>query len=260
MKNNFADPNVNNDKPRYVFFHVPHDGNAFPDELMTSVCISRDEFMYYHNQMRDIDARYMIPDEYAAQSECFEVSRLLCDVERFIGSQEIMERYGMGFCYEKVYNQKTIKHTDESLKLATRKYYNAHHRKLCDMCNEHSRVLFFDMHSYADELIQPHAIMKSTPDLCIGTDADFTPPMLTEIVRKRFSEIGFSIAENAPYEGLYVPENVLYQQSNCDFVGVMLEFNKRCYCENSGHSISNRLDLIKAALCRVISDCKAMHL
>ena len=105
---------------RYVFFHVPHDGNTFPDELMDSICVAHEEFMYYHRKMRDIDARCMIPREYLNQCERFLVSRMLCDVERFIGPQEIMERYGMGFCYEKAYDGKTIKHLNESVKLATR--------------------------------------------------------------------------------------------------------------------------------------------
>ena len=251
------------DKPsndqRYVFFHVPHDGHTFPAELMSSVCITREDFMNYHQMMRDIDARRMIPEEYLDQAECFAVSRLLCDVERFIGPQEIMERYGMGFCYEKAYDGKTIKHVDEVLKLATREYYDIHHKKLCSVCNEHSNVMFFDLHSYSDSLIQSHAMMRNTPDLCIGTDANFTPPILREIIYKRFGEAGFSIAENAPYDGLYVPENVLYGQCDCDFIGVMLEFNKRCYCDSNERSINKRLELIRSTIRRVIADYEQIH-
>ncbi len=247
-------------EPRYVFFHVPHDGSLFPEELMDSVCVAREEFMRYHDKMRDVDVRRMIPEEYLNSSECFEVSRLLCDVERFIGPQEIMERYGMGFCYEKAYDGKTIKHADEAARLAARRYYDAHHRKLCDVCAEHQRVLFFDMHSYSDELIQPHAAMRNTPDICIGTDKGFTPPLLSGIIRSIFSELGFSTAENAPYAGVYVPENVLYGQSGCDFAGVMLEFNRRCYCDAEGHSVNSRLELIKNAVRRIISRCGSLCL
>ena len=257
MKHSFDGRNKCSE-PRYVFFHVPHDGSLFPAELMDSVCVSHDEFMHYHDKMRDIGAGRMIPEEYLGSSECFEVSRLLCDVERFIGPQEIMERCGMGFCYEKAYDGKTIKHADAQAKLAARKYYDEHHRRLCEMCDEHPRVLLFDMHSYADELIQPHAAMRNTPDLCIGTDAGFTPPLLSGIIRRCFSELGFSTAENAPYAGVYVPENVLYGQSSCDFAGVMLEFNRRCYCDEEGHPTDSRLELIKSAVRRVISCCGSL--
>lgn len=242
-------------KPRYVFFHVPHDGSLFPEELMSSVCIAHEEFMHYHEKMRDTGAGDMIPEEYLDSTERFEVSRLLCDVERFIGPQEIMERYGMGFCYERAYDGKRIKRADAQLRLAARRYYDAHHRKLCDVCAGHSRVLLFDMHSYADELIQAHAAMRDTPDLCIGTAAGFTPPVLSETIRRCFSELGFSTAENAPYEGVYVPENVLYGQNSCDLAAVMLEFNKRCYCDSDGRPISSRLELIKNAIRRVIAGC-----
>ena len=54
--------------------------------------------------MRDTDISLAVPEEYRSGALCcrFGISRLLCDVERFAGPEEIMERYGMGYCYEKV--------------------------------------------------------------------------------------------------------------------------------------------------------------
>ena len=82
-----------------IIFHVPHDGNTFLPELMSSVVIDAQAFAFHHSQMRDVDATLFAPDIPGAQMIKFEVSRLLCDVERFIGDGEIMEKYGMGFCY-----------------------------------------------------------------------------------------------------------------------------------------------------------------
>ena len=47
--------------PRFILFHVPHDGRKFPPELLPSVCIRREEFEAYHEKMRDTDAAYLIP-------------------------------------------------------------------------------------------------------------------------------------------------------------------------------------------------------
>ncbi|MCQ2449632.1 MAG: N-formylglutamate amidohydrolase, partial [Clostridia bacterium] len=84
-----------------VIFHVPHDGTQFPKELMQSVCIAPDRFLAYHKKMRDTAARLFAPPE-LGEVISFDVSRLLCDVERFTDGTEPMERFGMGFCYERV--------------------------------------------------------------------------------------------------------------------------------------------------------------
>ena len=96
---------------RCPIFHIPHDGNQFPKELMESVCVSEEQFELYHERMRDIGVSLMIPSAYRTQSQTvrFPVSRLLCDVERFLGPEEVMERYGMGFCYEKAFDGTKIK-------------------------------------------------------------------------------------------------------------------------------------------------------
>ena len=89
--------------PRYPVFHVPHAGWQFPFELLPSVCVSEEQFRRYHEQMSDTDAGMLVPEAYRGGDmyERFQISRLMCDVERFIGPEEEMEQYGMGFCYEK---------------------------------------------------------------------------------------------------------------------------------------------------------------
>ena len=115
--------------PRFPVFHIPHDGWEFPEELMESVCISHDLFMKYHEEMRDTDISRAVPNAYYGGDMChtFRISRLLCDVERFIGPEEIMEQYGMGFCYEKAYDGTVIKHVTRTLKEKTLAHYRKHH-------------------------------------------------------------------------------------------------------------------------------------
>ena len=49
---------------RHVVFHVPHDGWMFPQELVSSVCVSADEFMDCHRMMRDLEVSAMVPEAY----------------------------------------------------------------------------------------------------------------------------------------------------------------------------------------------------
>ncbi len=244
--------------PRYPVFHVPHDGNIFPEELMTDVCIPPQDFMAYHEAMRNLCVHRLVPHPYVGQMlKIFDISRLLCDVERFIGPAEIMERVGMGFCYEKAYDGTIIKRVTKKTRAAARVYYDRHHREINALCARHPRMLFFDMHSYTDAIIPAFARVagKPTPDLCIGTDRRFTPPRLTEIIRKRFGEAGFSMAENGPYSGHYVPESVLNGSSGCDFAGIMLEFNRRAYCDGSGEPDQRRVEKIQQIVRTVMADC-----
>ena len=244
-------------EPRHPIFHVPHDGHLFPKELTGDICIPEALFMAYHHQMRDQDVGMMVPCSPAGDRVSFPVSRLLCDVERLIGPEEIMEQYGMGFCYEKAFDGRVIKHISENGRKAARWYYDRHHRHINDLCDRHSRVLFFDMHSYSDAIIPPFARRPGTetPDLCIGTDPRFTPKQLKDTVQGLFAQAGFSTGENTPYEGLYVPENILAGQSGCDFIGIMLEFNRGVYCTPAGQTDKARVTLICSLIGRVLADC-----
>ena len=245
--------------PRFPVFHVPHDGSAFPTELMSSVCVPEAEFMAYHEDMRDRDTADMIPRPYfgGGMTVRCEVSRLLCDVERLTGPEEIMEQYGMGFCYERAYDGRVVKRVTQKVKAVARMYYDRHHRHINQFCRQHKRVILFDMHSYHDEILPPFARRTGpvTPDLCIGTDPRFTPPRLREIVRSRFTAAGFTTAENNPYSGLYIPECATQENSPCDFVGIMLEFHRRAYCNGQREAIRERIERIRSVIREIMADC-----
>ena len=250
MRPNRTNPLAVTPGPRHPVFHIPHDGRFFPPELMTEVCVPREELLACHRMMRDQDVRLLVPPFIAGSRVVFPVSRLLCDVERFIGPEEIMERYGMGFCYERVWDGRRIKRVTERGREAARRWYDAHHRRMNLLCARHGRVLLFDLHSYHDAILPPFARRpgRDTPDLCIGTDPRFTPPQLRERVRACFTAAGFTTAENVPYEGLYVPEDVMDGRCGCDFAGVMLEFHRRAYCGRGGAADPGRIALIRSLI------------
>lgn len=243
--------------PRFPLWHIPHDGRKFPIKLLCSVSVARDEFEAYHEKMRDTGVRELIPGAYDYRSavEAFDVSRLLCDVERYIGSDEVMERYGMGFCYEKVYDGTVIKDVSDGLRSRTLKYYNEHHQKVNEKCESHPQTLLFDMHSYSDEIVPADFLEegRQTPDVCIGTDSKFTPLSLSVIAKYRFEEAGFSTELNYPYSGCYVPESAVSGKADC--ISVMFEFNKRIYLNEDGEVDGEKRAAIRAVLEKIIADC-----
>ncbi len=239
---------------RFPIFHVPHDGTECPPELMEWNCVPEDVFLAYHSEMRDLAVTEMVPPAFRKNTVRFPVSRLLCDVERFIGPEEVMEQYGMGFCYEKAYDGSSIKKPDGRCRSLAKSWYDRHHLAVNRLCRQHTHILFLDMHSYTDKIIPPFARAegRKTPDLCIGTDPVYTPAWLTGLVQEVFSGEGFSTAENVPYSGVYVPEAVMDGTAGCDFAGVMLEFNRRCYCKEDGTPDRNRLDLVQSLISRIL--------
>ena len=245
--------------PRFPFFHVPHDGKVFPAELMESVCIPEQRFMAYHEKMRDKEIAGIIPRVQwtASHSEHFNVSRLLCDVERFIGEAEPMEKYGMGYCYEKAYDGSVIKSISQDLLEKTRAYYDQHQLRMDSICRRHPHLLLLDLHSYSDDIVPKEFLIegRSTPDVCIGTDLRYTPRMLTDILEKHFARESISYAENYPYSGCFVPKVVLNSGRRRDFAGIMIEVNKRFYCDQDGDVIEGRILQLRQILEKMLVDC-----
>ena len=244
----------------HPFFHVPHDGALFPEELMGSVCIPRLEFLHCHELMRDRDVWKMVPDRFRDREHLirFPVSRLLCDVERFIGPQEIMERYGMGFCYERAYDGRRIKHLSSELLARTKVYYDRHHRLLDACCMAHENVLLIDLHSFSDEIV-PQSFLspdRSTPDVCIGTESAYSDPRLIAIAEQVFRDSGFTTALNYPYFGCMIPNCVLSGRFSGSFRSLMLEFNRRIYCPD-GHSDDRSIARLRALIDAILFQFEA---
>ena len=234
-------------EPRWPIFHVPHDGDALPPELLASVQIPMARFLRYHAEMRDALVRELIPSLWREEEHAllFPVSRLLCDVERFLGPEEIMERYGMGFCYERVYNGTQIKRVTDELRQQTLRYYGEHHARVNALCRCHARPLLLDLHSYAPKLVPAAQIdpERELPELCIGTDAQATPGWLADLAEEHFKGAGLRVERNYPYSGCYVPE--CFEDPEIEGAAIMLEFRKDCYLTAGG-----AVDPARAALLR----------
>ena len=243
--------------PRFPLWHLPHDGWKYPAKLLSSVCIPRQRFDAYHEKMRESGVGRLIPAAYNSQSavERFEISRLLCDVERLAGPEEVMEQYGMGYCYEKAYDGTVIKEMSAELKARTLRYYDEHHRRVNEKCKSHPQVLFFDLHSYADELVPEDFLDgdRPLPEVCIGTDPRMTPVSLIVSVKTRLEEAGFTTAVDYPYTGCYIPESAAEGKSDC--LPIMLQFNKRIYLDERGRVDEEKAERIRTALEKVVTDC-----
>ena len=239
-----------------VIIHVPHAGDGMPDELMESVTVSRREFDRLHGKMKDDGVMSVISRSFGdARLITFDVSRLLCDVERFIGDGEVMERYGMGFCYEKAYNGRKIKNVTPELREKTLRYYSSHHRRLDSAVSARENVLLIDFHSFSEDLVMPDRTdgSRSMPEICIGSDDVFTPPPLAARAEKLFAEAGFTVAVNYPYSCSMVPNAVLHGRTDCDLRTIMIEINKSVLFRGEGIPDESSIMKIRRVLRQLIS-------
>ena len=181
-----------------------------------------------------------------------------CDVERFIGPDEPMEKYGMGYCYERAYDGTVIKKMSPELLEKTKVYYDRHHERMDSICRQHPHLLLFDLHSYSDDIVPKNMLLQGrpTPDVCIGTDSRYTPLALIDILKRHLSRENISFAENYPYSGCFVPNIVLKGKGHRDFAGVMIEVNKRFYCcDQNGDVIEGRMLQLRQIMEKVLVDC-----
>ncbi|MCR4607813.1 MAG: N-formylglutamate amidohydrolase, partial [Oscillospiraceae bacterium] len=214
------------------------------------------EFDRLHEKMKDDGVMSVISRSFDdVQLITFDLSRLLCDVERFIGDGEVMERYGMGFCYEKAYNGRKIKDVTPALREKTLRYYSSHHRRLDQEVTWRKNVLLIDLHSFAEDLVMPDRIdgSRRMPEICIGADDVFTPPFLAARAERLFAEAGFTVAVNYPYSGSMVPNAVLHGKTDCNLRTVMIEINKSVLFRSEGIPDEGSIRKIRRALRQLIS-------
>ncbi len=109
-----------------MILHIPH---ASTDTLEYKINNKKRELL----RMTDWYSDDLYAHERATRI-VFEVSRLICDVERFEDdSQEPMSQYGMGVCYTTDTQGETLRDFSTSQREDIIKhYYRPHHQRLSD--------------------------------------------------------------------------------------------------------------------------------
>lgn len=221
-----------------IIIHIPHDGNIFPEDLKKDILIPNEKLKYYHNAMSDLHLNHIAENWLDYPTISFPISRLFCDVERFIDN-EPMEKYGMGFCYTNTFDGLVFKNKSQDVYNKTKKYYDEHHKKLDDMTENISRpTLLIDLHSFNPKATRKELLIKKeVPDICIGYDVNYCSYNIISLAVKIFSEAGYTLQENYPYSGSILPNAVIKNKCNAPLQSIMIEFNRDCYIDESGFSI-----------------------
>ena len=242
-----------------VLIHIPHSSYIIPNEYKHLFCLTEKELYDEQIKMTDSFTNELF-DICGTEKLVFQISRLICDVERFrCEKEEEMTKQGMWVCYTKTSDLKPLKKTDtrhkqEILKL----YYDRHHlifEKLVQKSlNKNGTCLIIDAHSFPSAAL-PYEIHSQNfrPDICIGTDDFHTPSGITEYFRNAFSESGYSVGINNPFCGTIVP--MKFYGKNKNVSSVMLEINRSLYMHEKTGTKNKNFEKIRKDISQIILLC-----
>lgn len=223
--------------PDWVIFHIPHDSVEIPkvvknqfilnDEQLARELLLMTDHYTWNIFARDIDPANVVRAP---------VSRLVVDVERFINDdEEPMSARGMGVIYTHTSQgnplRKELSEADRQKLLET--YYIPHHASFERLVEEKlvkfQQCLIIDGHSFPSVALPYEGVTDATNrlDVCIGTDSFHTPPELVEAFVREFSDVGFSVAVNAPFSGSIVPMSRYLKDTRV--LSLMVELNRKIY-------------------------------
>lgn len=228
-----------------LIFHVPHGGLEFPgtdlprpepEVLDRELTLMAD--LHTPLLQRNV-ARLMKEAGIAPYSFTNNISRILCDPERFDGENEEMNAVGMGVIYSRDHRGQPLYDPPLPTKIAeerTEKYYRPYartFRALVDaVTSRFGQALIVDLHSYATAAL-PYELHRGDrrPQICLGYEPFHAPQLLVDAVRGTFAGHGFEVLDNQPFKGSYVPLNRYGTDSATH--SLMLEIRKDTYMDES---------------------------
>ena len=247
------------EQPR-IIVHIPHSSTNIPKPFRREFLPENEKL---HSELLCMTDWYT--DELFACPGCqtivHQYSRLVCDPERFLDPEdEMMWQKGMGMYYTRMSDGDLLKRSPLSSSAGLQAYgkalkiYQQHHARLSSAV-QHQLVLFdkavlIDGHSFSEAVLpyEPkdnHHLKR--PDICLGSDAVFTPNSLLAIAKDYFTQAGLEVAVNTPFAGALVPEP-FYSLQDKRVQSLMIEVNRSLYMDEKTGKKKSTFDEVKYLL------------
>jgi len=197
-----------------LVLHIPHNSKVIPPDIRRQILLSDRELEGELLAAADAHTDELFPvTPCEATRVCAQVSRLVCDVERFASdADEPMSKQGRGVIYERASDGRPLRHPPhrEAREHLLEAYYRPHHaaleRAVADTLKAAGRCIIIDCHSYPSKAQALELVRGSQrPDICLGTDPFHTPAGLVDRLARSVRSTGLSAAFNEPYSGSIVP-------------------------------------------------------
>lgn len=222
----------------HFLIHVPHSGILVPEAerahyLISPAALWREQCLMTDAYCDELYLPEADADWQPSAAVVAEVSRVVCDVERFRDdADEPCAKLGQGLMYTRTTFGRRLRPNDPALRehiLET--YYDPHHVRLTaavDAALEGTgRCTILDGHSFHSVWPPRRDCLFDRPDVCIGTDAYHTPDDLRDALVECVRDAGLYVRVNTPYSGAITP--LKYYGRDKRVSSVMIELNRRLY-------------------------------
>lgn len=220
-----------------IVFHAPHGSLTVPDSEVGKFVIDDNALATEHLHMSDKFTDRMVYELAGFTHSSYfvnQVSRLVCDPERFVGEDEEMEAVGMGFAYTHGFDRNPIRHlSSDDKKMIFDKYYSPYATSFTQLVDHKMKtsdsLCIVDVHSYASNPL-PYELHGDgeRPEICIGFDPYHASEELVESVREVAGK-KYSVGLNSPFAGSYIPLDYYHKDSRIS--SVMLEIRRDTYMD-----------------------------
>lgn len=227
---------INSDPQIPVVASVPHSSSFIPSHVREQFVISDEELREENRKLVDwfCDDLYSPVVDLGGCLLAFEVSRFVCDPERFEDdSKECMFARGMGVVYSHGTERQTIRRelSSEERNALLNDWYRPYHAALREQVSKavdkFGRCIFIDCHSYQEHAL-PYELDPegARADFVFGDDHFHTPQGLLETARDIVEQAGYSFGLNRPFAGTVVPLSLYGDTRVTSF---MVEINRKTY-------------------------------
>ena len=137
--------------------NIPHSSTLIPEKYAQNILLSREELQRELFISTDYDTDKMLEASPRLKLHIAEVSRLVCDTERFLDdSLEAMAALGRGAVYTKTSGGESLRNlTDAQRDEIIERYYIPYHagltEKVAAELEEKDKALVIDLHSFHHE-------------------------------------------------------------------------------------------------------------
>lgn len=226
-----------------VVLHVPHASRAVPADARAGLLLDDAELDRELDRMTDTATDLLA----AAAAGAARLrpwrwvnpwSRLVVDPERFPDVREPMRAVGMGAVYTRTSEGRVLRHPDaghEAHLLATwfRPYADGVADLVQDRLEACDRVVLVDVHSFPTEALPYERAADAAraahrPQVCLGTDAQHTPPALLAAAREAFD--GLDVGLDRPFAGTYTP--LRHRGRDLRVASLMVEVRRDVYLDD----------------------------
>lgn len=217
-----------------LIVHIPHSSTIIPSYYRKAIKLNDKDLNTELLMLTDLYCDKLFDLGLTHNKIITPVSRLVCDVERFI-TDDKMENLGMGVLYTRTHDGRRLRENSENIRNEViNQYYTPHHTELSnivkDCLKKFGCCTILDCHSFDERMHYTGYKRNEMPDVCIGVDDFHTPEHILSKIIHLITKYGYKVGINIPFSGSMVPLNYYNKDENVQ--SIMIEINRKLYSKD----------------------------